>query len=188
MWRVRVQNFLKNRDYTKDKDWLRTSALKDEVQNFKRLHPGEGLPRILFDEIVDWKLRSQRARVERHLEKITDDLVLDITAAAFSVKHADIEELDRVRINLLMALPGVGLGISSAILTLYHPHLYGIIDFRAWDEVNNVEPHSPSLTRTFTIAHLVEYLRLIRNYSAQSSLPPQLIDFALWKAWEVRRK
>lgn len=187
MWHDRVQQFLKEFDFDTDRDWRETEDLKAAIAIHRDERPGEGLTRTLFERVLSWKLRSQRQRVAAHLDKLTDQLVEELTGTAFRVRHPEQSVLDRVRVEVLIALPGVGLGVASALLTLYYPNQYGIIDFRAWDEVNERDPSQAPITRVFTVGHLFEYLTKIRAYSAKHAIPTQKVDFALWKVWELRR-
>lgn len=83
-----------------------------------------------FNSILDWKLRRQRVRTEGHRVGNTQDLIREITGAFWRVRHADADKETGIKLTLLMAMPGIGLGIASAILTLSSPKLHGVIDFR----------------------------------------------------------
>lgn len=188
MWPDRVHAFLLGHNHDNDADWQKTEALKVNIADFRTNHPGEGLARPLFNQIVSWKLRGQIHRNEHNLENINDSLVKEITGAAFRVVHQDNEILSRVRAEILQTIPGVGIGVASAILTMYYPESFGIIDFRTWDEINEQDPTQPPKARTFTINQYMTYLSTIRSVAEEEHVSVQLIDYALWRTWELRRE
>ena len=181
MWQSRVGTFLKHFDFTADAEWLETVDLKQAINEYRVNHPNEGLPRSIFNRVLDWKLRKQRHRVARHHLNLTDQMIFEIAGAAFGVNHPVEAVEDRVRTEVLLALPGVGLGVASAILTLYLPARYGVIDFRAWDEINEVALGAKSLARNFTIDQYLKYLHKIRGLASKQGIEAQLVDYALWK-------
>ena len=188
MWPDRVHAFLIEQNHDNDADWLNTEALKANIAGFRTNHPGEGLTRPLFDQIVAWKLRDQIHRDDHNLENTNDSLINEITGAAFRIVHQDDKILSRVRAEILQTIPGVGIGVASAILTMYYPESFGIIHFRSWDEINERDPTQPRITRTFTIKQYMTYLSTIRPVAEEENVSVQLIDYALWRTWELRRE
>ncbi len=85
---------------------------------------------------------------------------------------------------VLQALPGVGMGVASAILTLTSPQDYGVIDFRVWELVFGRSKNGER-KQTFTAKNYLDYLKAIRCFAIQNRVPTQHVDFALWKAWET---
>lgn len=74
-----------------------------------------------FFEVAHWKLINQYGRMQRLLESNTPDRIEAVTSRAlsFSDPDPDIETLGRV--SMLRILPGVGMGVASAILALCIP-------------------------------------------------------------------
>ena len=110
-----------------------TQALILKLQNLKAERKPFYLNLHEFDMILKWKLRTQYKRT-KHLRdnKISDGIIKLITYTALNITH-DIEEIElEYRINLLCVIPGVGIPVASAILTLCFPEKYGIIDVRVW--------------------------------------------------------
>ena len=123
-------------------------------------------------------------RVAQHFESLTDDIIKEVTRSAYIINHDDQNILTTIRVNLMRSLPGVGLGVASALLTLYYPNLYGIIDFRTWDEIHEHDHGGRPITRTFTLSNYLYYLDTIRPFALEQNIDVQIVDFALWKIWE----
>ena len=187
MWTDRVREFLKTDAWQNSADWRKTSALTSKICSLRQAQSTTGLDSSLFNEIVDWKLRSQRKRTEHHRVDIPHKTIAAVTALAFSVEHPDPKSLMAMQCALLMSLPGVGVGLASAILTLYFPERYGIIDFRVWDEIHEVAPGQQPLTRTFGQKELCDYVGAIQPLAKELQVSPQVVDFALWSIWGQRR-
>lgn len=185
MWHDRIRTFLVEHDFAADRDWQTTQHLLDAVATYRRTHPREGFSRELFDQIVQWKLRGQIYRAADHLAHLNDPIIYEVTGAVFRLNHHDLNITSRVRIEVLQGLPGVGLGVASAILAMYFPESFGVIDFRSWAELHEREPGQPVI-RTFTIRQYMAYLALIRPFAAETGKTPQLIDYALWKTSKQR--
>ena len=186
-WQDRVEHFLDINDFAHDEDWRETEDLLAVLAAHRRQHPREGFPRHTFDRVVRWKLRDQIHRDAEHLANLNDGMIYEVTRAAIRLEHPDPEVLARVRTQVLCGLPGVGFGVASAILTVYFPESYGIIDFRCWDEVHERDPALPPITRSFGIGNYLTYLAMIRPFAAQLGRNAQLIDYALWRIWGQRR-
>ncbi|QOJ27854.1 MAG: hypothetical protein HRU80_02810 [Ignavibacteriales bacterium] len=187
MWQDRVTEFLLNDNWQNSQEWQQTNLLKSSIQTYRIHFPNQGLSEGLFNQIIQWKLGDQIHRVNHHLQYLNKQMINEVTKTALILNHHDYNILTRVRINILRSLPGVGLGIASAILTLYYPELYGIIDFRTWDEINERDPVLPSITHNFSIGDYLNYLTNIRPYASEQNIEVQVIDYALWKIWELRR-
>jgi len=187
MWQSRVREFLEQYNLDSDADWQETAALKTDMAEYRRKRPQEGLTRTLFDRIVIWKLRGQIHRTAGHLEHLNDKMIYEVTGAAIRLEHLDLEVSSRVRTQVLQGLPGVGLGVAAAILTMYFPESFGIIDFRCWDEIHESDPEFRSAETSFSISQYLTYLATIRPFAQASGLEVQMVDFALWKTWELRR-
>ena len=133
-WLTDVQNFRQSFN-PQDKDWQETVQLKADIKAHLTQNPGSGLTRPLFDRIVKWKLDRQIDRPRKFSKNVTDDLVEKVTKCAFSLVHSDRDVMARVRLDTLSALPGVDIGVASAILALTFPDDYGVIDPRVWKQM-----------------------------------------------------
>lgn len=129
-----------------------------------------------LEEILKWKLRKQFGRTKKKREGNTNDNVIEITRAAFSVTHTDKDFETKLKINLLSTLAGVKIPVASAILTLCFPTLYAVVDFRNWQVFNAGERKT-----SYTPNDYVKYLKKIRQEAKKYELTPQEIDIAIWQ-------
>ena len=177
-WKRRVLSFERSFDYDASDHWQDTESLKNNIRQFRSVRPAAGLSIKLIGEIVDWKLRRQRARTEHHRRALTELVCRDVTASAFSVKHRDPEVLASLQINLLAALPGFGIGLASAILALTFPNDHGVLDFRVWEVIFGTDKKS------FTARDYVTYLHALRPLAKATGWSVQKADFMVWSAYE----
>ena len=131
-----------------------------------------------YHKVLDWKLRRQRTRTERHREDNPEDLIRELTGTFWRVTHPNAEKQMEIKLKVLMAIPGTGLGVASAILTLSTPETFGIIDFRNWRVLYN------EVKRIFTLTEYKRYLEAIRRFAVQLSCDVQEVDYLLWKEYE----
>ena len=171
----RLKTRLPSLDPASNPAWRNLLAIRELVQNnFRTLGH---LSHSTFESILDWKLRQQRNRTEIHRACLTADIIMKTTTCFDQVKHED-EKIERdIRLNVLCALPGVGMGVATAILALAHPKDYGIIDFRAWNVLYGTEK------RIFTVSDYDRYLADLRKIRAILGCDAQEVDFLLWDAY-----
>lgn len=105
-------------------------------------------------------------------------MLASVTACALNLEHRDSECLAEVRLKLLSALPGVGLGLASAILTLAFPEDYAVIDFRVWRVLFQEEK------RIFTPGDYKKYLKEMRRVAKLYEWPVQKLDYFAWSYYE----
>jgi hypothetical protein len=129
-----------------------------------------------FDAVIDWKLRKQRNRTEKHRCGNSADLIQELTGAFWRVKHKDKDKLLGIRLAILLAIPGVGIGVASAIFTLCYPSEYAIIDFRNWRALYGKDK------KQFTVADYKQYLLDVRDLAGELDCDVQEVDYLLWKA------
>jgi thermostable 8-oxoguanine DNA glycosylase len=126
-------------------------------------------------EIYAFKLRTQEKRTENHRKKNPDGIIKKATRAAFSFEDKRSMYEAKVRMNILTALDGFGIGLASAILALNEPEHYAIIDRRAWRALYKQEKTS------FTVNDYVHYLERVRKESEEHNMTPQEYDLHLWE-------
>ncbi|GEM_PF-2487612 len=153
-----------------------------QVINLRNLVRGEfdsrgHLTPPTYHRILNWKLRQQRNRTERYRKDNPDDLIRELTGTFWRVRHPDEEKELEIKLKVLMAIPGTGLGVASAILTLSAPDKFAIIDFRNWKVLYNEDK------KVFTLSDYKKYLKDIRQLALQLECEAQEIDYLLWK-WE----
>ncbi|MBK6315841.1 MAG: hypothetical protein IPF53_16500 [Blastocatellia bacterium] len=130
------------------------------------------LPELL--EVAKWKLEGQYGRAARHLERLTPPIVRTVTAAAFAIDGPDDDFETELRAGLLTTLPGVGLPIASAVLTLVEPDRYAVIDFRAWRALFGSDRAS------FGVADYRAFMSALRERSVRERTTPRDVELRLW--------
>jgi hypothetical protein len=187
MWKNRAIDFIRNHDFSNDNEWLETERIKKIVAEHTDKNPGKGLNIEVLEEILRWKLRRQYGRQIHIRKSLENDVVSAVTACALNITHSDPGALDKVRLNLLMSLPGISCGVGSGILCLVYPERYGVIDFRVWDEIKETSIGKQPVRRNFNFSHYQMYLSEIRSFSNEIGATVQEIDFTLWRMWDIRR-
>lgn len=132
------------------------------------------LTSIELDEIIKWKLDRQYFRSAKSRMVNTDDVVIPVTRAAFSVKSADREYEISTKISLLSSLKGVATPLASAILAIVQPEKFAIIDSVLWLAIYDEE------RSTFSAKDYIKFLGFIEKLAAMSKLEVQEAEFALW--------
>jgi len=153
------------------------------VVNLQNLVKGEFVTQgylnsLTYHTVLDWKLRRQRNRTERHRDNNPEDLIRELTGTFWRVSHPDAEKEMEIKLKVLMAIPGTGLGVASAILTLSTPENFAVIDFRNWRVLYN------EIKRNFTLTEYKKYLKEIRRFALQAECDVQEVDYLLWKEYE----
>ena len=126
--------------YGASADWKKTESLKNSIAEFREQQTSNGLSIELFDQIVDWKLRKQRARTEKHRETLTEPLWEQASQCAFSVQHRDPDVVASVQVGILSSLPGVGVGLATAILAFAQEVGWPVqkADFMVWSRYDEL--------------------------------------------------
>jgi len=131
-----------------------------------------------FFAIVIWKANRTKTKIVRGLASIdrtVEALMRDVSRAS---TPAD-------KVETLLQVPGIGLAMASAILTVCYPDQFTVLDYRAWDtlhsnEVPDLPSHYPSTT-----AEYLQYCTACRDLALRIDLSLRDLDRALWaKSWE----
>lgn len=80
-----------------------------------------------------------------------------------------------LRIGILCTLRGVGIPVASAVLALFFPNEYAVIDYRAWRQVFDEE------RTVFFMREYKQYMGEIRRLADELQWPAQEVDFAIWE-------
>jgi len=119
----------------KDADLAETERLKARLARARDKRVPFYLTREEFLEICHWQLGDKFARAARLLESSSERRIKRITRLAFAVKDKDADFELGARLAILRLLPGVGIGVASAILALCNPKKLAPLDARAWQAV-----------------------------------------------------
>jgi len=96
---------------------------------------------------------------------------------------------ERVRIEVLCRIPGLGPVLASAILTFASPETYGVLDCHAWNALRFLGFHLPrkdASSGNFTIPELLVFLRIVRKLAKEKTTTPSEVCMALHALDRVR--
>lgn len=127
-----------------------------------------------LNDILKWKLRDQYDRQERNLNLNTNEIIKEVTSLTFKIHHDDIKYQDRLRIQSLMILKGIGVKVASAVLTIVMPESYCVIDKKI------KKLFFPDYS-TVTLTIYQDYLNSVRDIANKYDTTPQKLDMALWQ-------
>lgn len=123
-----------------------------------------------FFAVCEWKSTRTRPLVQRNLR----EHVYEVTHIAFNCS-------EWLQIPVLSALNGIGTPTASALLTVWRPDDYTIIDFRV---LNSLSELSHRLLNQESLADLdksyTKYLALMRSLSRAIGCDLRSLDKALW--------
>jgi hypothetical protein len=140
------------------------ATLKSAIQN--RFCRGKrDLTKELFLGIAAWKTPRQKRKYETN----TAALISEVTAISFQEGRNE-----KVRIQVLLALEGVGYPVASTILHFAFPDQYPILDFRAVWSLGMEKPSA------YTFEFWWEFVEKMRRESSKLGLTIRDLDKALW--------
>lgn len=142
--------------------------------------------------IVEWKrLKRVNPRIKNETRNPPAD-VERLLKFAFTVQD------ERLKIEVLDLIHGVGPALVSAILTFTNPEHYGVIDYHAWNALRsfNQDLLRKGLARkrfrfkkhgSFTASELLDYLDVIRGIAQRRNTSARNVDKALFTYDKVNR-
>ncbi len=170
-------------------DWQMHQQLKAKFAAARKQRDPMYLTEGEFFEVAHWKLINQYGRAKRLLEDNSAERIEAVTSRAlsFSDPDPDIEMVGRV--TMLRVLPGVGMGVASAILALCFPERYAPIDFRVWRQLFDSEQDVFELTeyRRY-LQRLRELAHELESIDPGNDWPVQLVDYFAWEYDAVTAK
>jgi hypothetical protein len=113
--------------------------------------------------------------IVHHCKKNSEDYVREVTRIALSASQ------ERIRVESLYLLDGVGLPMASVLLHFGFKNLYPILDFRALWSLGIEDPkHNFNLWWAYT--------EFCRKLSAKHEVSMRTLDRALWRySWENQK-
>jgi hypothetical protein len=119
-----------------------------------------------FLALCHWKTPRTQPRCATNDES----WIREVTALALKT------DCERLRIEVLTLLNGVGWPTASVLLHFGHSEHYPILDFRALSSLSIPEPRAD-----YTFPFWRGYVEICRNLAAQCSVPMRTLDRALWR-------
>jgi hypothetical protein len=145
-----------------------TAALMRDLRGVRRRG---AFTRAEFRMMCRWK--SPRARLL--WEKNSAARVRAVSRAVLATRD------ERVRMELLTGLAGVGVPMASAILTLIDPRRYGVLDIRAWQllfAIRSVDANRRG--QGFTIAQWLDFLAALRTHAGRLGVSARMVEYTLF--------
>jgi hypothetical protein len=174
--------------HVEDEDWKTSEALKRHFAAAKLNRDPLFLTQDEFFQVAHWKLIGQYGRAARHLEKNRAEQIEHVTGHAFAFSAPGDPDLElEVRVQILRVLPGVGMGVASAILALCDPERYAPIDFRVWRQLFGADLAMFDLPeyRRY-MARLRELVAELRRIDPEGAWTVQLVDYYGWERDKAR--
>ena len=144
----------------------------DLAQNIQEIRDRGYLTKHDLERVAKWKA----PRSAGHVRKNTEKYVQAVTSLAL---HTDNE---RLRIESLTLLDGVGWPTASVILHFYHPDLYPILDFRALWSLSLEVPSQ------YSFEFWWDYTVICRALAAENHTDMRTLDKALWQYSKENQK
>jgi hypothetical protein len=156
-----------------NKEWVEILNLRKKIN--ENISKYSCIKIDTFEEILKWKLRKQKGRTEKHRKYNTEEIINTITSSAIKIDHQKSNIRDQIRTSILMSIPGVGIGVASAVLALTFPETYGVIDYINWRVLYGTDKN------TFSINDYQNYLNDLRSMARKLNVNVQDVDYLLWK-------
>ena len=147
--------------HTDDPDLVEAERLKARLARARDKRVPFYLSRDEFLAVCRWKLGDQYGRAARLLESSSEKRVKRTTQMAFACKDKEVEFELSGRVTILRLLPGVGIGVASAILALCYPKRYAPLDARVWSALFDQQ------RSTFELADYRRYLTRLGELGAE---------------------
>jgi len=118
-----------------------------------------------FQAICNWKTKW----ATRYYNYNQPDFIRAITKTAFSTND------ERLRIEVLTLLKGVGWPVASALLHFMLPNKYPILDFRALESLGQDVP------KKYDFEFWDKYVKYCRKHAKENGVTLRVLDRALWQ-------
>jgi hypothetical protein len=132
-----------------------------------------------FFAIVVWKSNRPKTKIKKGLAaagKSVEGLMREVHAATTARETAEI----------LLQVPGVGLAMASAILTVCYPDDFTVLDYRSWDSLQGSAVEGLPAHYPHNVDQYLQYCAACRFLAGQAGLSLRDLDRALWaKSWEA---
>jgi hypothetical protein len=132
-----------------------------------------------FYVIITWKANRMTTTVKKGLQAD------GIRPSQLMSEVFDIDD-DRDKMRRLDRIPGIGMPIASAILTVCYPDRFTVLDYRAWDTLRDYGRVVQKKMPTGLSGYFDDYLPVCMRLAEESGMPLRMLDRALW-GWSKRQ-
>lgn len=156
-------------------DYEETEIIKSELARKSLERQPFFLTGDELERIFRWKLRREYSRNAALMANNTESTYRVVTRSVFEIVESDCNYECSIRLRLLMVLPGIGIGVASAILALTEPQRYCVIDFRGWRAIFGEDRGS------FSITNYLLYRNQVSRLATELGWTVQETDLAIWE-------
>lgn len=158
--------------YDKEEDLYNTGLEKELRTKFEK---NKFITKEDLEKIIGWKFQGRligrRKRILNLLSPVKDEYIQQVSKLAFQAED------DEARLSLLTSIRGVGVALSSVILTFYDPKRYGVVDIHDWRELFGKEPADIFTNHK----HILKFFAKLREITEKTGLACRVVEKALFK-------
>lgn len=131
-----------------------------------------------FFAIIIWKSNRSKTNIKRGLAAAR-------TSATELMSQVSEAPTALAKLDALVRIPGIGLAIASAILTVCYPEQFTVLDYRAWDTAKKERIGGLPDREPQTPTEYLQYCQACQRFAARLGMSLRDLDRALWaKSWE----
>jgi len=145
----------------------------------KRFEQEHTLSAFDFFAIITWKANRAKTKVQAGLR--TANLIATRLMKRVRSIHDDSEKM-----QALDNVPGIGIPIASAILTVCYPTRFTVLDYRAWETLHELNYVSYQTMPDSIKGYFERYLPVCKHLAEQMKITLRDLDLALW-GWSQRK-
>ena len=162
------------------KHWIKFYHLEDYLfdevrQRFVERHTLDSRD---FFAIVIWKSNRSKTKVKAGLSeagKSVEELMREVSR----------EPKPAEKVKALLDIKGIGIPIASAILAVCYPKNFTVLDYRAWESLQNLPIDKHPCSNPYDTLGYLEYCEACKDLADQFGMSLRELDHALWgKSWE----
>lgn len=162
--------------YNKEED-LYNTGLEEELR--AKFQKNKFVTKDDLKKIVNWKfqdhLKGRREKILNFLAQQEDEIIQNSSRDAFNADD------DTLRLRSLTKIKGVGVSLSSVILSFYDPERYGIFDIHAWRELYDIERGKEPSDLFTNHKYTLEFFTKLRKIAEETGLTCRVVEKALFK-------
>lgn len=131
-----------------------------------------------FYAIVIWKSNRAKTKIKNGLAQA------GLTTEALMTRLAEAST-PAAKVATLLDVWGIGLPMASAILSVCYPQEFTVLDYRAWDTLQDIGVTGLPSRQPASVDAYLQYCQVCRTFASEHKLSLRDLDRALWaKSWE----
>jgi hypothetical protein len=145
----------------------------------KRFEQGDALTAFDFYAIITWKANRTKTIVRDGLAS------RNLSPTELMNRVRNIPD-DPGKLQALDDVPGIGIPIASAILTVFYPKRFTVLDFRAWETLYDLKRVSSKTLPGDVEGYFKKYLPECQRLASDWKMSLRELDVALW-GWSQKK-